>query len=115
LIRSDIVEQLSSLLQTENFETVQKRLAGKGMRTGFACLFSGPPGTGKTETVYQIARMTSRNIMLVDIAEIKSKWVGESEKNIKAIFDQYREYTKNSDTSYRFDYIMRRFRRTKER
>jgi SpoVK/Ycf46/Vps4 family AAA+-type ATPase len=91
------VEQLSSLLQTENFETVQKRLTGKGMRTGFACLFSGPPGTGKTETVYQIARMTGRNIMLVDIAEIKSKWVGESEKNIKAIFDQYREYTKNSD------------------
>jgi SpoVK/Ycf46/Vps4 family AAA+-type ATPase len=67
------------------------------MRTGFACLFSGPPGTGKTETVYQIARMTGRNIMLVDIAHIKSKWIGESEKNIKAVFDQYREYAKTSD------------------
>jgi SpoVK/Ycf46/Vps4 family AAA+-type ATPase len=91
------IEQLSSLLQTSNFEEVQKRLAEKGMRTGFACLFSGPPGTGKTETVYQIARVTGRDIMLVDIAQIKSKWVGESEKNIKAVFDQYREYGKTSD------------------
>jgi SpoVK/Ycf46/Vps4 family AAA+-type ATPase len=91
------IEQLSSLLQTSNFEAVQERLIEKGMRTGFACLFSGPPGTGKTETVYQIARITGRNIMLVDIAQVKSKWVGESEKNIKAIFDQYREYAKDSD------------------
>jgi SpoVK/Ycf46/Vps4 family AAA+-type ATPase len=91
------IEQLSSLLQTLNFEAVQERLVEKGMRTGFACLFSGSPGTGKTETVYQIARTTGRNIMLIDIAQIKSKWVGESEKNIKAIFDQYREYAKDSD------------------
>jgi len=31
------------------------------MRKGFACLFSGTPGTGKTETAYQIARETGRN------------------------------------------------------
>ncbi|MDR0655620.1 MAG: leucine-rich repeat domain-containing protein, partial [Treponema sp.] len=67
------IEQLASLLKADNFKAVQGRLTEKGMRTGFACLFSGPPGTGKTETVYQIARITGRNIMLVDIAQIKSK------------------------------------------
>jgi len=44
------IEKLMSLLQEENFCKIQDRLDGKGMRKGFACLFSGPPGTGKTET-----------------------------------------------------------------
>jgi SpoVK/Ycf46/Vps4 family AAA+-type ATPase len=64
------------------------------MRNGFACLFYGKPGTGKTETVNQIARMTGRDVMLVDIAETKSCWFGESEKRIKKVFDKYRQYAK---------------------
>ncbi len=66
------------------------------MRKGFCCLFSGAPGTGKTETVYQLARQTGRNIMRVDVDKIKSCWVGESEKNITALFDRYRNICKNS-------------------
>ena len=53
-------------------------------------MFYGAPGTGKTETVMQLARQTGRDIMQVNISEIKSMWVGESEKNIKSVFDQYR-------------------------
>ncbi|MDR2160364.1 MAG: ATP-binding protein [Treponema sp.] len=85
------VEELVSLLEEENFRAVQERLAKSGMRKGFACLFSGSPGTGKTETVYQIARKTRRNIMMVDIASIKDMWVGETEKHMKAVFDNYRK------------------------
>ncbi|WP_304973730.1 ATP-binding protein [uncultured Duncaniella sp.] len=66
------------------------------MRPGFCCIFYGAPGTGKTETVYQIARQTDRDIMRVDVDKIKSCWVGESEKNIKALFDRYRNICKNS-------------------
>ena len=66
------------------------------MRPGFCCIFYGTPGTGKTETVYQIARQTGRDIMRVDVDKIKSCWVGESEKNIKALFDRYRNICKNS-------------------
>jgi SpoVK/Ycf46/Vps4 family AAA+-type ATPase len=68
------------------------------MRTGFACLFWGSPGTGKTETSYQIARLTGRDIMSVDIANTKSKWFGDSEKLIKSIFDKYRACVKNCET-----------------
>lgn len=64
------------------------------MRKGFACLFYGEPGTGKTETALQLARMTGRDIMLVNFAEMKSCWVGESEKNVKALFDRYRALVK---------------------
>lgn len=93
------IEQLSDLLLQNNFLSVQKRLQESGVRKGFACLFHGAPGTGKTETAYQIARITGRNVMLVDIAESKSKWYGESEKKIKKIFDTYRNYMKVSEVA----------------
>ena len=67
------------------------------MRKGFACLFYGAPGTGKTETVYQLARRTGRDLMIVDVSQIKSCWVGESEKNIKAAFNRYRSYVRQSE------------------
>lgn len=93
------VDRLVALLQQDNFRQVQQRLEASGMRRGFACLFYGSPGTGKTETVYQLAKLTGRNIMQVNISEIKSMWVGESEKNIKALFDRYRAYTENSEVT----------------
>ena len=91
------IEELTSILSKERFKGVQERLKKAGMRKGFCCLFYGAPGTGKTETVYQIARKTGRNIMKVDVDKVKSCWVGESEKNIKAIFDRYRNLCNNSD------------------
>ncbi|MDR1884610.1 MAG: ATP-binding protein [Prevotella sp.] len=88
--------QLTSLLKEEHFKSIKNRLTDKGMRTGFACLFHGAPGTGKTETVYQIARETGRDIMLVDISQTKSMWFGESEKKIKEVFDSYKACVKEA-------------------
>ena len=90
------VNELSKLFQQEEFQKIQERMKEKGVRNGFACLFYGGPGTGKTETVYQLALQTGRSIMIVDVPQIKSKWVGDSEKNIKALFDRYREVVKRS-------------------
>lgn len=91
------IERLTSLLSQENYASVQQRLEEQKMRKGFACLFYGAPGTGKTETVLQIARKTGRNIMQVDIAGLKDKWVGESEKNIKSVFSQYKKLCQSSE------------------
>lgn len=91
------ITELSSILSENRFNEVQKRLRSAGMRPGFCCIFYGAPGTGKTETVYQLARRTGRDIMRVDVDKIKSCWVGESEKNIKALFDRYRNICKNSE------------------
>lgn len=95
----DKVEQLTRLLSQENFKAVTDRLAEKGMRKGFACLFYGSPGTGKTETVYQLAKATGRNIMQVNIASLKSCWVGESEKNVRGLFDRYRKLVESSEVA----------------
>lgn len=91
------IETLCNLLKTENFEGVQRRLEEKGMRKGFACIFYGAPGTGKTETVLQLARMTGRDIMRVEVAGLRDKWVGESEKNIKSIFSRYKLLCNNCE------------------
>jgi SpoVK/Ycf46/Vps4 family AAA+-type ATPase len=91
------IQKLRFLLREENYRKIQERLDGKGMRKGFACLFSGGPGTGKTETAYQIARETGRNILFVDISQTKSCWYGESEKKIKEVFDSYRTAVENSE------------------
>ena len=90
------VEELSCFLQPKNYLKIQERMKEKGFRNGFACLFYGSPGTGKTETVYQLARKTGRNIMVVDVPQLKSMWVGQSEKNVKALFDRYREQVKRA-------------------
>jgi len=90
------VDELGSFLQSENYQKIQDCMKEKGFRNGFACLFYGSPGTGKTETVYQLARKTGRNIMVVDVPQLKSMWVGQSEKNVKALFDRYREQVKRS-------------------
>ena len=93
------IDRLADLLQPEKFTQVTERLSENGMRKGFACLFYGSPGTGKTETVNQLARMTGRDVMMVDVTQIKSCWVGESEQNIKALFDRYRAYVKEKEVA----------------
>ena len=93
------VDELHSFLVPEKYKEIRERMQKTGFRTGFACLFYGGPGTGKTETAYQLARETGRDIMIVDVPQIKSKWVGDSEKNIKALFDRYREQVKKCKTT----------------
>lgn len=88
------VEELTSLLDEEHFQRIKNRLKENNFRSGFACLFYGAPGTGKTETVLQIAKKTGRDLIQVNVSEVKSMWVGESEKNIKGIFDDYKKKVK---------------------
>ena len=70
------VNELHSFLTPERYAEIRARMKENGFRSGFACLFYGAPGTGKTETVYQLARQTGRSIMTVNVPDIKSKWVG---------------------------------------
>ena len=90
------LEVISELLSEAKWEEVRTNLRENGMRQGFNCLFHGAPGTGKTETVLQLARQTGRDIMQVDISTVRDKWYGETEKIIKDIFIQYSKLVKQS-------------------
>ena len=91
------IERLAQLLSIDRFKDIQQRLKDANMRTGFTCLFYGSPGTGKTETVLQLSRKTGRPIFQVNISEMKSKWVGESEKKIQGLFSKYEAMVKKYD------------------
>ena len=93
---SSQVNELGKLQEAEQYNKIRARMKDTGFRCAFTCLLYGAPGTGKTETVLQLARQTGRDIMQVNISQIKSCWVGESEKNIKQVFDNYKTKVKES-------------------
>jgi SpoVK/Ycf46/Vps4 family AAA+-type ATPase len=88
---------LKTLLQEDNFKETQNRLQSKGLPKGVTALLHGLPGTGKTETVFQVAKDTNREIVKVDISQSKSMWFGDSEKIIKRIFTDYKAFAKDSE------------------
>lgn len=88
---------LKDVLQSEQFKATQKRLEEKNLPQGIAALLHGAPGTGKTEVVKQIAKETSRELMKVDISQSKSMWFGESEKIVKKIFTDYKNFREDSE------------------
>ncbi len=65
---------------------------GYGARVGYGkgliALFSGPPGTGKTMLAGLIAQQLDLDLYQVDLAQVVSKWVGETEKQLGKVFDQ---------------------------
>ncbi|MGE0867267.1 MAG: ATP-binding protein [Kofleriaceae bacterium] len=58
---------------------------GRGL--GVSALLSGPPGTGKTMAAGLIARELGLELYQVDLGKVVSKWIGETEKNLGAVFD----------------------------
>lgn len=54
---------------------------------GAIALFSGPPGTGKTMLAGLIAKSLGLELYQVDVAQIQSRWVGETEKQLGRLFD----------------------------
>ncbi len=63
-----------------------RKLGSRGQ--GLSCLFSGPPGTGKTMTATLIAQELDLDLYQVDLSRIVDKYVGETEKNLARLFDE---------------------------
>ena len=89
-------DRLASLMSADNYDAICQRLREKKLRTGFTCLFYGTPGTGKTETALQLARQTGRDVMRVELSQLRDQYVGESEKQVKAVFKRYAKIASKS-------------------
>ncbi len=61
-------------------------------------IFYGPAGTGKTMTAHSFSKTLKRDVLSFDCSKILSMYVGESEKNVRKIFDSYKELAKKSKT-----------------
>lgn len=62
-------------------------LQGRPGASGLRLLFCGPPGTGKTLAAEVLAKELERDLLVVDLSQLVSKWIGETEKNLAAAFD----------------------------
>jgi AAA+ superfamily predicted ATPase len=83
--------QLEELLAQAHLQTAVlddwgfKRLCPMGR--GITGLFAGPSGTGKTMAAQIIARALDRELLRVDLAEVVNKYIGETEKRLKRVFE----------------------------
>jgi hypothetical protein len=63
-----------------------RRIGGRGR--GVVALLSGPSGTGKTMAAEVLASSLDLRMMVIDLSQVISKWIGETSKNIAACFRQ---------------------------
>jgi cell division protease FtsH len=86
-LRQEILDVLAKRDQSTNTDEITRleELLPKGM------IFWGPPGTGKTYFAKAIATAIGAAITIVSGPELKSKWVGESEENLRQIFHKARQ------------------------
>ncbi|AOO64796.1 ATP-binding protein [Sulfurospirillum halorespirans] len=68
-------------------------------------LFEGPPGTGKTESVKQIARILERELFMVEFSAIVDSKLGQTSKNISILFDEIRNLRNPKKAIILFDEI----------
>ena len=95
--------RIVSLLSFTKFKKYQSSLNPNERMKGVTLLFHGEPGCGKTEFALQIAKLTNRPLMKIQVSDILSKWVGDSEINLKRIFTDYKRlYEKSKEAPILF-------------
>ncbi len=91
VLPEDIIDSLLELTaRVRHRKTVYEQWGfDKSITTarGITALFQGSPGTGKTMVAGVIARDLGLEVYRVDVSRITSKWIGETEKNLGALFD----------------------------
>lgn len=75
------------LYGTEILEEQEKSKSNK-ISKGYPILFHGPPGTGKSMAAGVIGVQTGRPVYRIDLSQVSSKYIGETEKNLKIVFDR---------------------------
>jgi len=83
------IDSLRKLLSPEGFHRASEILRGRKRNPGIHMLLWGPPGTGKTEVIKQMARESGRDILLVDVAKMTQCGWGGTEKCYRALFLGY--------------------------
>jgi len=58
------------------------------LKPGYRALFHGPPGTGKTLTATLLGKSTGQDVFRIDLSNVVSKYIGETEKNLANLFDK---------------------------
>lgn len=90
-IRSSVTKYDLSLLNIAGNFTIEKIIESLKLRGKGGICFYGAPGTGKTQLAEHIAMQLDKPLLIKPASELLSKWLGESEKNIAAAFQQAKD------------------------
>ncbi len=93
----DNVDQTLSSWGLFDGETSVVGKMNKKLESGLLMLFYGSPGTGKTFAAGTIADALGKKLLITDISRIQSKWVGESEKNVRRMFSVFERIVRRTD------------------
>ncbi|MEN8303710.1 MAG: ATP-binding protein [Campylobacterota bacterium] len=95
-------ETLQNLMKQVDKEVVNRlvKWGVKDKKSGIDAriIFYGAAGTGKTMTAYSLAKSLKRQVLAFDCSKILSMYVGESEKNVRKIFDTFYELSEKTKT-----------------
>lgn len=91
------INTIEKILSIEKHQQVVNQLEENGLAKGISILFNGFSGTGKTATAKRIAKITNRPLFCVDVEKVVNKWIGDSEKSTKKIFEEYYEFCKECE------------------
>lgn len=80
---SDVKTWMQHNHQLMNDENLKRKL-----KPGYRVLFYGPPGTGKTLTATLIGKEYGKDVYRIDLSQVVSKYIGETEKNLERVFEQ---------------------------
>jgi len=95
----DVILSAIKSVSADNKNTLKEwGLYEGGEIDGLLLLLHGLPGTGKTLTAEAIATELGRELMRIDISQIYGKYVGESEKNLRAVFNTYNDLARKHDS-----------------
>lgn len=86
-----LADQKSSIMETISLPLSRPELFANGMRKRSGILFYGPPGTGKTLLAKAIATEFSLNFFSVKGPELLNMYIGESEANVRRVFQRARD------------------------
>jgi len=67
---------------------LEDEVLGKKIKPGYRSLFYGPPGTGKTLTAALLGKQFGKDVYRIDLSQVVSKYIGETEKNLEKIFSK---------------------------
>ena len=94
------INQIKEALLPENFRRIQAQMEEKKTACGMCIMFYGSPGTGKTESVLQLAKASNRAVFQIETGAVISKWIGETENNI---YKAFRDYEKACEDARKYN------------
>lgn len=88
VLNSHTQNQLNEIMiwVQHNDTLMQDEVLKRKIKPGYRALFHGPSGTGKTLTATLLAKQLNKEVYRIDLSQVVSKYIGETEKNLEKVF-----------------------------